>query len=79
MCLNLARLLLRPSLCIGRTPFSLRPAVLTAAGLVPFVRYLTLLHQHGNGRHWQSLILGTVLLTAALLALRWGGCWAYPY
>ena len=45
---------------------------LTAAGLVPFVRYLTLLHQHGNGRHLQSLILGTVLLTAAFISFTLG-------
>jgi len=47
-------------------------AVLGAAGLIPFVRYLVLLWTDSGGNHLQSLILGMVLMISALLSITIG-------
>ena len=44
-------------------------AVFLLSGAIPFVRYLWLVEQHPRGGHLQSLILGSVLLTIAVLSL----------
>lgn len=44
-------------------------AILGIAGLVPFVRYLYFFIQRDDGSHIQSLLLGAILLTGALLSL----------
>ena len=41
-------------------------------GLVPFVRYAILLTQGDEGNHYQSLMIGTLLLIGALLAIALG-------
>ncbi|MCS5487469.1 glycosyltransferase family 2 protein [Curtobacterium sp. C1] len=47
-------------------------ALLGAAGLIPFVRYLVLLWTDRGGNHLQSLILGVTLVIAALLSITIG-------
>ena len=42
-------------------------SVLLAGGLIPFIRYAFILENGSRGGHLQSLILGTVLLFAAML------------
>jgi glycosyltransferase involved in cell wall biosynthesis len=45
--------------------------LLLVAGSVPFIRFLYLTHQ-GGARHLQSLIFGTVMLTAAFISFTLG-------
>lgn len=51
--------------------FSLGSALLVG-GLVPFVRYFYFVKTQGGAHHLQSLILGTVLLTASFIAYTLG-------
>lgn len=46
--------------------------MLGAVGVVPFIRYAILLAQGDEGNHYQSLMLGTLLLIGALLAVALG-------
>lgn len=46
--------------------------VLGVLGLVPFVRYAILLAQGDEGNHYQSLMIGTLLLIGAALSLALG-------
>jgi glycosyltransferase involved in cell wall biosynthesis len=46
--------------------------VLLIAGLIPFVRYLYFFVMSDGGNHLQSLLLGTILLTGAFLAVALG-------
>lgn len=46
--------------------------VFGVAGLVPFVRYAVLLAQGDQGNHYQSLMLGTLLLIGSLLSIALG-------
>lgn len=46
--------------------------LLLVAGLVPFVRFLYFVGRQGGAHHLQSLIFGTVLLTAAFISFTLG-------
>jgi glycosyltransferase involved in cell wall biosynthesis len=46
--------------------------ILLLGGLVPFIRYLYFVHHTGGTHHLQSLIFGTVLLTAAFISFTLG-------
>jgi glycosyltransferase involved in cell wall biosynthesis len=58
------------------TLFATVGGVLLAGGLVPFVRFLVLIwftaHNGGTGRHVQSLVVGSVLLIAAVITFALG-------
>jgi len=54
------------------TVFALLGVVFGVLGAIPFVRYAILLGIGDNGDHFQSLILGTLLLIGALLSLALG-------
>lgn len=47
-------------------------AVFGVLGIVPFIRYAILLVRGDQGNHYQSLLLGTLLLTGALLSVALG-------
>lgn len=49
--------------------FAWMSAILGAAGLIPFVRYIVLVANNVAGDHIQSLLLGILLLIGALLSL----------
>lgn len=49
--------------------FAWLAALLTAVGLIPFVRYLVLVATEVAGDHIQSLLLGSLLLIGSLLSL----------
>lgn len=46
--------------------------LLLVGGLIPFIRFLTLAHHTNGAHHLQSLIFGTVLLTAAFVSFTLG-------
>lgn len=52
--------------------FAALGVVFGVAGLVPFVRYAVLLAQGDQGNHYQSLMLGTLLLIGSLLSIALG-------
>ena len=52
--------------------FAALAAIFTIAGLIPFVRYAILMAIGNDGDHFQSLILGTVLVIGAFLSLALG-------
>lgn len=54
------------------TIFALLGTVFGVLGAIPFVRYAILVATDDNGDHFQSLILGTLLLIGALLSLALG-------
>jgi glycosyltransferase involved in cell wall biosynthesis len=54
------------------TIFALLGVVFGVLGAIPFVRYAILVGIGDNGDHFQSLILGTLLLIGALLSLALG-------
>ena len=54
------------------TVFAALALVFGLLGVSPFVRYAILLLQGDQGNHFQSLILGTLLLVGSLLSLALG-------
>ncbi|MFW7415414.1 glycosyltransferase family 2 protein [Demequina sp. SO4-18] len=52
--------------------FAALAAIFVTVGLIPFVRYAILLAMGDQGDHFQSLILGTVLIIGAFLSLALG-------
>ncbi len=52
--------------------FGMLTAVFGVIGLIPFVRFLVLRALGNDGDHFQSLLLGTLLLVGALLSLALG-------
>ncbi|QDZ16434.1 glycosyltransferase family 2 protein [Humibacter ginsenosidimutans] len=47
-------------------------AILTVAGAIPFIRYIVVISTHEPGQHIQSLLIGTVSISAALLSFAIG-------
>ncbi|WP_243063496.1 glycosyltransferase family 2 protein [Humibacter sp. RRB41] len=47
-------------------------AVLAVIGLIPFIRYIIVVSTHEPGQHIQSLLIGTVAMSAALLSFAIG-------
>lgn len=52
--------------------FASLATILGVVGLIPFIRYLVLLTAGSEGDHFQSLILGTLLLVGSLLSVALG-------
>ncbi|WP_082093331.1 glycosyltransferase family 2 protein [Demequina sediminicola] len=52
--------------------FAMLAAIFAVIGLIPFVRYLFLMASGDHGNHYQSLLLGTLLMVGAFLSLALG-------